>query len=100
MDGFTPNKGDTFLLIDNRGNNPIFGQFVGLDHGAKFEVMGQQFLVNYQAGINGRGFALTAVPEPSSACLLIVAACVATRFSRRAAWSKRRLPISASERSN
>ena len=70
---FKPKYGDTFLLIDNRGVNSIFGQFAGLAHGSVLISMGHQFLVDYQAGSSGRGFALTAVPEPSSAAVLALA---------------------------
>lgn len=83
IDGFTPKNGDSFLLIDNRGSNPIFGRFAGLDHGAIYQSMNHQFLVSYQAGSNGRGFSLTAVPEPSSGFLVFVVACLATYNRRR-----------------
>ncbi|HMO91497.1 MAG TPA: hypothetical protein PKD64_04820, partial [Pirellulaceae bacterium] len=75
INGFKPNYGDEFLLIDNRGLNSIYGQFDGLDHGSIFTSLGgQKYLVNYQAGVNGRGFALTAVPEPSATILVLLTA--------------------------
>jgi T5SS/PEP-CTERM-associated repeat protein len=83
INGFKPKFGDEFLLIDNRGLNSIFGQFTGLDHGSIFNSSGQQFLVSYQAGSSGRGFALTAVPEPSTGLLVLVVACIAALYGRQ-----------------
>ncbi len=73
INGFRPKYGDEFLLIDNRGLNAISGQFAGLDHGSIFtSTGGQRYLVNYHAGFSGHGFAITAVPEPSTTILILL----------------------------
>lgn len=69
-DGFNPTPGNSFTVIRNRGTNPLFGQFIGLNQGASLFAGSHQFTVDYFGG-SGHDFVLTAVPEPSSAVLLV-----------------------------
>jgi T5SS/PEP-CTERM-associated repeat protein len=69
INGYTPNFGDYFLVIQNRGTNPLHGQFTGLDQGSIVWAGSQQFAIDYFGG-SGRDLVLTAVPEPSTMFLL------------------------------
>ncbi len=82
IDGFTPLIGDTFLIIDNRGVNSLFGQFTGLNQGSVLNSDGYRFQVDYFAGSSGNGFALVAVPEPGIG-LFGLSLCALSCFRRR-----------------
>jgi len=62
----------SLTIILNRGTDPLFGQFIGLDQGASLFAGNHQFSVDYFGG-NGHDFVLSVVPEPSAAILLAVA---------------------------
>lgn len=72
VSNFSPQVGDSFTIIRNRGTDPLFGQFIGLDQGASLFAGNHQFSVDYFGG-NGHDFVLSVVPEPSAAILLAVA---------------------------
>src|SRR5262249_4487494 len=50
INGFMPQLGDHFIIIDNRGTAPINGTFTGLPEGATFNVSGYQFKISYVGG--------------------------------------------------
>lgn len=79
----------SFLLVDNRGSNPIDGTFVGLEQGSVIELAygGQTYeaILNYRGG-DGNDIVLGAVPEPSGLlllCLGAIACLIGTRSRRR-----------------
>jgi hypothetical protein len=49
-------------IIDNRGNAPIQGTFVGLPEGASFETGGRPFTLTY-AGGDGNDVVLTSASK-------------------------------------
>ncbi|MFT3882808.1 MAG: PEP-CTERM sorting domain-containing protein [Gemmatales bacterium] len=65
LNGFVPQFGDSFLLVNNRGSNPIDGIFTGLPEGSHVFSVGGEFSITYQGG-NGNDIVLTAVPEPAT----------------------------------
>lgn len=48
--GFTPNSGDNFILIQNDASDPVTGTFIGLDEGATFASLGNQYRITYRGG--------------------------------------------------
>ena len=76
---FTPTYGDIFFVIANDGTDAISGTFAGLANGSLFLVGSQQFKISYTANSvtnslsGGNDVAIMAVPEPSSAALLLFA---------------------------
>jgi hypothetical protein len=84
INGFVPQLGQSFTLIDNLGTGPILGTFAGIGEGGLFTAGGTTYLATYHGG-TGNDFVITAVPEPTS-LLLVTAAGVAAwlwRGSRR-----------------
>jgi fibronectin-binding autotransporter adhesin len=74
LSGYTPAKGDTFLILDKQSAGPVAGTFAGLPQGATLTAGGFPFTVSYLGG-NGNDVTLTAaVPEPGTAALLGLAA--------------------------
>lgn len=61
--GFTPNLGETFVVISNNGPNPVAGTFAGLPEGAAATLGGHRFFVSYHGG-KGNDVALTADRAP------------------------------------
>ena len=59
-----PVAGQTFLLIDNDGADPVVGTFQGLPEGATFEASGADFQISYVAG-TGNDVVVTALSMPS-----------------------------------
>ena len=57
--------GETFLIIDNDGSDPIQGTFNGLAEGTIFLADNHLFQISYQGG-TGNDLVLTAVPEPTT----------------------------------
>jgi fibronectin-binding autotransporter adhesin len=83
--GFAPQSaGQTFTLIENFGVDSIFGEFANLADGgiisASFGGQTYDFIADYQGG-SGNDLILT-VPEPGSACTLIVALCSLAGLTR------------------
>ncbi len=75
LDAFMPTAGDTFEILDVGGT--LSGQFVGLAEGALIEFdTGVPLQLTYIGG-DGNDVVLTAVPEPASLLLLLLAAPVA-----------------------
>ena len=75
-DGYTPGVNDSFLLWLNDGSDAFLGTFAGLSEGASFAAAdtldpNDFWTVTYSAatlpGSDGNDFALTYIPEPSSA---------------------------------
>ncbi len=56
--------GQTYLIFDNDGTDPINGIFDGLPEGALVTSGGQTFVVSYRGG-SGNDFTLRAVAEPT-----------------------------------
>lgn len=48
--GFSPAPGDTFVIIQNDGADPVAGAFAGLPQGAPVEIGGVAFHIHYNAG--------------------------------------------------
>jgi fibronectin-binding autotransporter adhesin len=69
LSGFQPLAGNSFLIVDNLGSDPIDGIFQGLPEGASFLSGGQLWNITYQGG-TGNDVMLMAVPEPSTWALL------------------------------
>jgi autotransporter-associated beta strand protein len=61
--GFTPAPGETFVIINNNGANPITGTFAGLPEGAAATLAGHRFFVSYHGG-KGNDVTLTADRAP------------------------------------
>ncbi|MDZ4819487.1 MAG: PEP-CTERM sorting domain-containing protein [Planctomycetota bacterium] len=84
--GFTPLEGQAFFIINNQGSSPIDGQFTNAPEGQLLSSGGHFFQITYFADADtlslagGNDIALIAtsvnVPEPSSICLLGIAAAV------------------------
>jgi hypothetical protein len=58
LGAFVPSIGQQYLVIDNRGSNPIGGTFIGLDEGAIAWAGLYGFAVSYSGG-DGNDFVLT-----------------------------------------
>src|ERR1051325_3538885 len=65
LPGFTPAVGDSFVIINNDGAEPVTNTFTGLTNGAVFAVGGLPFQINY-AGGDGNDVVLTRVAPPAS----------------------------------
>ncbi|MDO9105950.1 MAG: autotransporter-associated beta strand repeat-containing protein [Methylovulum sp.] len=61
LTGFTPNVGDSFVLISNDGTDAVTGTFNGLNEGDTLVVGGSTFLISYQGGSNNNDIVLTAI---------------------------------------
>lgn len=59
--GFTPTVGDTFQIIDRPFGAPLAGTFAGLPQGARFDVDGVRFAIDYMGG-SGNDVVLTVIP--------------------------------------
>jgi T5SS/PEP-CTERM-associated repeat protein len=70
--GFVPQIGNQFTVIENRGGSPIVGTFAGVPEGGTVTASGITFAATYLGG-GGHDFVLTAVPEPGT--LALVGAC-------------------------
>jgi T5SS/PEP-CTERM-associated repeat protein len=81
INGFHPQPGQSFTLIDNLGSGPILGNFVGIGEGALFTVDGTTFQATYLGG-TGNDFVITPVPEPASALLAAAAGGAAWLWGR------------------
>ena len=83
LSSFSHYQGSQYMILQNDSTNSIGGFFAGLDEGASIEVAGAQFTITYEGG-TGNDIVLTAVPEPASAVLLMLAVpAVAARVRRR-----------------
>src|SRR5262249_32077249 len=65
INGFHPQPGQSFVLIDNLGNGPILGTFAGISEGSLFTSKGFTYQATYIGG-TGNDFVLTPVPEPAT----------------------------------
>jgi autotransporter-associated beta strand protein/predicted outer membrane repeat protein len=61
--GATPTSGQTFVLINNDGSDPVVGTFAGLAEGATVTIGGHRFFISYQGG-DGNDVVLTADHAP------------------------------------
>lgn len=57
-----PSPGETFLLIDNTGTDPIQGTFAGLPEGTQFKILDRLVTITYQGG-DGNDIAVTVESE-------------------------------------
>ena len=58
---FVPSGGDSFLIINNDGADPVAGQFTGLPEGSEITFNGRSLRVSYVGG-NGNDVTLTTLP--------------------------------------
>ena len=83
IDGFTPSVGDEFMILDVA--NDVNGEFLGLADGDLVDSFnGVNLRISYQSG-DGNDVSLlatSAVPEPSTA-LLLLAGCLSVVYRRR-----------------
>jgi T5SS/PEP-CTERM-associated repeat protein len=83
INGFNPQPGQSFTLIDNLGSGPILGTFVGIGEGGVFTVNGHTYLATYQGG-TGNDFVIAPVPEPAGILGVgLIAAAALRRWTRR-----------------
>jgi VCBS repeat-containing protein len=61
--GFTPASGETFVLINNDGTDPVVGTFAGLAEGAMVTFGSRRFFISYHGG-DGNDVVLTADHAP------------------------------------
>jgi succinate-semialdehyde dehydrogenase/glutarate-semialdehyde dehydrogenase len=73
INGFNPQPGQSFTLIDNLGSGPILGTFAGIDEGTLFSAGGITYQATYHGG-TGNDFVILPVPEPTSVLLVAAAA--------------------------
>jgi hypothetical protein len=66
--GFVPQIGNQFTVIENRGGMPIVGTFVDVPEGGTVTAGGFNFTATYLGG-GGHDFVLTTVPEPGTLAL-------------------------------
>ncbi|MDP9403998.1 MAG: Ig-like domain repeat protein [Actinomycetota bacterium] len=59
--GFDPALGDSFIIINNDGDDPVVGTFAGLREKAIFSVSERRFQITYMGGGNGNDVVLTRV---------------------------------------
>jgi uncharacterized repeat protein (TIGR01451 family) len=64
--GYVAAPGDTFVIVDNGGTNPVSGQFFGLPEGATLTADNQPFSISYTGG-NGNDVTLTKLPSANDA---------------------------------
>lgn len=50
LDGFMPSAGETFRLIDNKGSNPVMGEFTGQPEGSFMWVGLNTYRLSYKGG--------------------------------------------------
>jgi hypothetical protein len=62
--GFVPAIGDTFLILQNDGTEPIGGTFLNLPQGAVFGALDTQFQITYTGG-DGNDVSITRIAPPS-----------------------------------
>ena len=72
LSGFTPTAGQSFVIIDNSGSNPVTGTFNGLAEGSTFTSDGTTFQISYKGG-DGNDVTLTVI-TPAAAGLASPAA--------------------------
>jgi len=77
--GYTPQPGDSFVLVDDDFTGPQYGRFTNLPEGATFTADGTEFQITYQGG-DGNDVVITAVPEPAAFAL---ASCLILALRRR-----------------
>jgi hypothetical protein len=62
LDGFVPKNGQSFVIVNNDGEDAVEGTFAGLEEGATVEVDGKAwFTISYKGG-DGNDVVLTAIP--------------------------------------
>jgi hypothetical protein len=59
--GYTPQLGDSFVLLTSNDPAGVTGTFAGLDEGAVFDKDGFSFQITYQGGPAGANVVLTRV---------------------------------------
>lgn len=62
LDGFTPEQGKSFVIINNDGSDAVNGTFAGLSEGATVEVDGVGYFTISYTGGDGNDVVLTAIP--------------------------------------
>jgi hypothetical protein len=79
LDEFRPAEGDTFVILDNDGTDPVLGTFEGLSEGATVTSRGSSFELSYQGG-DGNDVTLTGNPVacPGTSPLFVDADAVGT----------------------
>ena len=64
--GYVAGPGDTFVIVDNGGSNPVSGTFTGLPEGATLTAAGQTFRISYVGG-DGNDVVLTRLGSATDA---------------------------------
>ncbi len=64
INGYVPKQGDVFTILDNKGTDPVDGEFSGLTEGTTFKVGDVVFKISYKGG-DGNDITLTAVTVPA-----------------------------------
>ncbi|HOD81997.1 MAG: Autotransporter-associated beta strand repeat protein [Planctomycetes bacterium ADurb.Bin126] len=84
LSSFSHYGGGQYVIIDNDGTEAIAGSgmFADLPEGSSIEVNGNQFILTYQGG-TGNDVVLTAVPEPVTLSLLMLASAGLAGYARR-----------------
>jgi autotransporter-associated beta strand protein len=70
--GFTPTVGNTFMIINNDGSDPVTGTFTGLAQGATVSVGANNFTISYIGG-DGNDVVLTAAAASTATTTTLVA---------------------------
>lgn len=91
IQGFHPEAGQQFTLIDNLGSGDIQGHYLNLLEGTQFNSGGQAWAISYHGG-DGNNLVLTAVPEPATWALIGLSA-TTTGFYLRKRYRDRQLEL-------
>ncbi len=67
LDGFKPEQGKSFVIINNDGSDAVAGVFAGLSQGATVEVDGVGYFTISYTGGDGNDVTLTAIPGVGNA---------------------------------
>jgi len=64
--GFTPLMDESFMLIQNDGNDPVQGTFLGIPQGSYFSAGGMTFYIEYNSGDDDNDVVISRVATPAS----------------------------------
>ena len=72
INGFVPQVGQSFEIINNQGSNPVSGTFANQLEGSSITVSGVVFKISYVGGTNKQDVVLTVVSVPATTTAPIV----------------------------